>query len=59
MAHQLHLQVVAEGIETTAELDFLKQSNADIIQGYYYSKPLLFDDFTHYLSTPVTGMEVS
>tara|TARA_R110001583_G_scaffold10698_3_gene49067 strand:- start:6560 stop:9013 length:2454 start_codon:yes stop_codon:yes gene_type:complete len=45
MAHQLHLQVVAEGVETADELDFLKQNSVDIIQGFYFSKPLLANDF--------------
>jgi len=51
MAHQLGLQVVAEGVETGAELDFLKQTNADIIQGYYFSRPLAKDEFIDFLST--------
>lgn len=51
MAHQLNLQVVAEGIETAEELDFLEQSNADIIQGYYFNKPLLTNEFTEKLQT--------
>ncbi|MFT7052507.1 MAG: diguanylate cyclase (GGDEF)-like protein [Psychromonas sp.] len=45
MAHQLHLKVVAEGVETADELAFLKQKRVDIIQGYYFSKPLLANSF--------------
>ncbi len=40
MARQLHLEVVAEGVETEYELEFVREQHADIIQGYYYSKPL-------------------
>ncbi len=40
MAHQLNLEVVAEGIETQEQLDILKAQGCDTIQGYYYSKPL-------------------
>ncbi|MGH1477305.1 MAG: putative bifunctional diguanylate cyclase/phosphodiesterase [Geminicoccales bacterium] len=40
MAHDLDLKVVAEGVETTAQLDYLKSRNCDIVQGYLISKPL-------------------
>lgn len=40
MAKQLHLDIVAEGVETSAELEFLRENKVDIIQGYYFSKPL-------------------
>ena len=40
MAHSLHLEVVAEGVETEGQLELLKSRNCDIIQGYYFSKPL-------------------
>ncbi|MEL7035781.1 MAG: EAL domain-containing protein [Cyanobacteria bacterium J06592_8] len=45
MAHQLNLQVVAEGVETQAELNLLKQYNCDIIQGYLFSRPLPIQEF--------------
>lgn len=50
MARQLNLEVVAEGVETDAELAYLRQKGADIIQGYYFSKPLLHEEFSAYLS---------
>ncbi|MBA6349855.1 EAL domain-containing protein [Colwellia sp. BRX8-9] len=40
MAKSLHLKVVAEGVECKAQLDYLKQHGCDVIQGYYFSKPL-------------------
>ncbi|NQZ89974.1 MAG: EAL domain-containing protein [Colwellia sp.] len=40
MAHGLGLVVVAEGIETQAQWDFLKSENCDFAQGYFFSKPL-------------------
>lgn len=40
MAHTLRLTVVAEGVEEQAQLDFLRNHQCDIIQGYYFSKPL-------------------
>jgi diguanylate cyclase len=40
MAHHLSLKVVAEGVETEAELSFLQKLNCDLIQGYLFSRPL-------------------
>ena len=39
MAHQLGLQVVAEGIETQAQAKFLREYDCDHFQGYYFAKP--------------------
>ncbi len=43
MAHNLHMQVIAEGVETEEQLNFLKQHNCDEIQGYYWNPPLPCD----------------
>lgn len=40
LAHDLGLKVVAEGIETDEQLDFLRQHTCDIGQGYLFSKPV-------------------
>ena len=40
LAHSLGIQVVAEGVETSAQLSFLRAQNCDAMQGYYFSKPL-------------------
>lgn len=45
MAHQLGLKVVAEGVETTAELDFLKNIQCDAVQGFLFSRPLSAQEF--------------
>lgn len=44
MAHSLQMKVVAEGVETKEQLDFLRERGCDFIQGYYFSKPVGFDD---------------
>ncbi len=43
MAHIMHLQVVAEGIETEEQLDVLAKRDCDIIQGFLFSKPVPAD----------------
>ena len=40
LAKSLNLKVVAEGVQYSEQLDYLKQRNCDVIQGYYFSKPL-------------------
>lgn len=40
LAHELGLEVTAEGVETEAQLEALKRLNCDYIQGFYFSKPL-------------------
>lgn len=40
LAHSLDLTVVAEGVETAAQLEFLRKQRCDLVQGYYYSRPL-------------------
>ena len=46
--HEMGLLVVAEGVETKEQLNILKDLGCDMIQGYYFSKPLLPDDFIYY-----------
>ena len=40
MAHDLDLKVVAEGVETTAQLHYLRSRDCDIVQGYLISRPV-------------------
>jgi len=50
MCHHLGMKVVAEGVETESQLNFLKDANCDYIQGYYYSKPLPEAEFKEFLA---------
>jgi EAL domain-containing protein (putative c-di-GMP-specific phosphodiesterase class I) len=49
MAHSLHLEVIAEGVELQEQLDGLRAAGCDQIQGFYYSKPLSPEDCAAYL----------
>jgi len=44
LADSLGLKTVAEGVETKAQLDFLKACGCDQVQGYYFAKPLSVED---------------
>lgn len=41
---RLGLDVVAEGVETEAQYQFLKQSHCQLIQGYYFYQPMCADE---------------
>jgi diguanylate cyclase len=53
MARRLGLQVVAEGVETPAQLDFVRAQGAHAFQGYLFSKPLAAADFAQLLADPL------
>ena len=56
LAHDLHLCVIAEGIETEEELSFLRSVGCDEGQGYLFSKPLPVEQISHILEVfPTAG----
>jgi diguanylate cyclase (GGDEF)-like protein len=50
LAHNLAVKVVAEGVETAAQVGFLQEINCDELQGYFFSKPLPPEDTLKLLS---------
>ena len=49
MAKQLGLLTIAEGVETQEQLDFLTEINCDIVQGYYFSRPVNIEGFEKFV----------
>lgn len=50
MGRSLNLKTLAEGVENEAQMSFLRACHCDEVQGYYFSKPLTFDQITDKLS---------
>jgi EAL domain-containing protein (putative c-di-GMP-specific phosphodiesterase class I) len=53
MARSLKLRVIAEGVETLEELEFLRAHHCDEAQGYYYSRPVPAEEFARLLRTAI------
>jgi EAL domain-containing protein (putative c-di-GMP-specific phosphodiesterase class I) len=53
MARSLKLRVVAEGVETQEELAFLQARHCDEAQGYYFSRPVLPQQFAKLLKSGI------
>ena len=49
MAKELKLTTIAEGVETKEQRDYLLEKECDIIQGYYYAKPMPEEEFEVYM----------
>jgi diguanylate cyclase (GGDEF)-like protein/PAS domain S-box-containing protein len=49
MAKSLRLNVIAEGVETLEQLNYLIESGCDTVQGFYFSRPLHYDELTKFL----------
>jgi len=52
LAHSMELEVVAEGVETLDQLDFLHQQGCDVIQGYLCCRPIPFDEINAFEDIP-------
>jgi len=55
MGESLGLTVVAEGVETIEQLNYLKGQACDEMQGFYFSKPVVADQFAELLKTKSDG----
>ena len=53
VAHSLGMDTVAEGIETVTQAGVVRQIGCDKVQGYLFSKPLVFDDLVCWLQESI------
>jgi len=58
MAHSLGLSLVAEGVETTAQAEFLEQRRVALMQGYLFSKPVGAEEFRQLLQDGKSGQRL-
>ncbi|PLX85619.1 MAG: GGDEF domain-containing protein [Desulfuromonas sp.] len=57
LARSLRLKVLAEGVETQEQLEFLRALECDEVQGYYFSRPVAGEDFAGLLRSGLTTAE--
>jgi EAL domain-containing protein (putative c-di-GMP-specific phosphodiesterase class I) len=55
LARALGLRVVAEGVETTAQLAYLRRLGCDFGQGYHFGRPTAADEIGNFRGTPAVG----
>ena len=49
LGHDINIEIIAEGVETKEQYDYLRNKRCDKIQGYYFSKPLLPEEVGEFL----------
>lgn len=52
LGHGLQITIVAEGVETGEQLDFLAREDCDLVQGYFIGKPARIDQYPHLVGRP-------
>jgi len=57
LAHDLRMQVVAEGVETEDQMRYLREWGCDMVQGYLVSQPLQERDFLRWLEAHEGGWQ--
>jgi EAL domain-containing protein (putative c-di-GMP-specific phosphodiesterase class I) len=55
MINELNLEVVAEGVENSKQLDFLQNARCSTVQGFIYDKPLTKEEFELRLSNKMVA----
>ena len=50
MAERLGIRTIVEGVENKEQMEYVRRIGCDIIQGYYYSKPIKKEDFEDYFN---------
>jgi EAL domain-containing protein (putative c-di-GMP-specific phosphodiesterase class I) len=51
LSHNLGFQIIAEGVETSWQLEYLRKQDCDEVQGYFFSKPLPAEQFVAFVET--------
>jgi diguanylate cyclase (GGDEF)-like protein/PAS domain S-box-containing protein len=59
LGHKLGMRIVAEGVETEEQREYLQRNRCDEMQGYYFAKPLPASEFAALLSDSTTDLSMS
>ena len=51
LAHSFNMSVVQEGVEEKEEFEFMKSIGCDVIQGYYFAKPMPLEEYKIFISS--------
>ena len=51
MIRKLGIKITQEGVEDKAEFEMLEQMGCDVIQGYYFAKPMKYVDYREFVAT--------
>ncbi|OQW57981.1 MAG: diguanylate cyclase [Proteobacteria bacterium SG_bin9] len=57
LGHGLQITIVAEGVETSEQLEFLAQEGCDLVQGYFIGKPSRIEQYPHLVGRPAANAE--
>ena len=53
LSHQLGIEVVAEGVEDKSQVEYLRTILCDVVQGYYFSKPRMFNSIRNIIGKEI------
>lgn len=59
LGHRLNLTVLAEGVETKKQEEWLRANGCDMAQGFYFARPMPIDDLIHFLTQEKENMKVN
>ena len=51
MARLLKIAIIAEGVETKEQIDYLKSTGCMVMQGYYFGRPVPYDEFDKFIKS--------
>ncbi len=59
LGHRLKLDVLAEGVETKKQEEWLQKNGCDMAQGFYFARPMCFDDLVTFLKNELKDKKAS
>ena len=59
LSHSLHMQVVAEGVEEDGQVQFLRKNGCELLQGFFFGRPMPDEDFARGYLPPGTDRQVA